>query len=155
MDVLTAAFNVAEDFRPGGASGLAREIDKNPVTFAHEVKGTGGAKLGLSTAVKMTKRTGDLRVLLSFAAECGQMCVPLPDALDLPNCDVMRALARSSKEFAQLAESVCESLSDDGAINDNELQRIERDGAELLQRIQQLMATVQARNAACKRKAVP
>jgi hypothetical protein len=150
MDVLTAAFNVAEDYRPGGASGLARQIDKNPVTFSHEVNGTGGAKLGLATAVKMTKRTGDLRVLLSFATECGQMCIPLPESLDLPNCDVMRALAATSKEFAQLAQSVCESLSDDGDINDNELRRIEREGGELLQRIQQLMSTVQARNAARK-----
>jgi hypothetical protein len=150
MDVLTAAFNVAEDYRPGGAAGLALAIDKVPTTLSHEVKGTGGAKLGLATAVKMTKASGDLRILLAFAAECGQMCVPLPESLDLPNSDVMRALAASAMEFAQLAESVCESLSDDGNINDNELRRIEREGAELLQRVQQLMATVQAKNTAGK-----
>lgn len=150
MDVLTAAFNVAEDFKPGGAAGLAREIDKNSTTFSHEVNGTGGAKLGLKTAVKMTKRTRDLRILLAFAAECGQMCVPLPASLDLESNDCMRALAQTSKEFNDVVTEVCSSLSDDGRISDNELARIDREGGELLAQLQQLLATVRALNLAGK-----
>jgi hypothetical protein len=148
MDVQTAAFNVAEDY-PGGARALARDIDKNATTFSHQLSETGGAVLGLKTAVKMTKRTKDLRILLAFAADCGQMCVPLPEALDLEGSDCMRKLSETSREFADLCTEVSQSLSD-GKINDNELERIQREGGELVQKLQGLLAAAAAKNYADK-----
>lgn len=145
MGVMDAAFNVAEDF-PGGASALARAIDKNHFSFLHEVNGTGSAKLGLLTSVKMTKRSGDLRILLAFAAECGQMCLPLPAALASGADDCMRAMSETSREFGELCQQVCLSLGDDGRISDNELDRIRREGGELMAALQHLMASLQVRN---------
>lgn len=148
MDVMHAAFNVGEDYRPGGARGLANALGENPNTFSHALTGTAGAKLGLKTAVKMTRLTGDLRILLAFAAECGQMCVPLPQALDLEGSDCMRALAQTSKEFNDVVSEVCTALSDDGRVSANELERIDREGGELLAQLQRLLATVRARHLA-------
>lgn len=146
MSVMDAAFNVAEDYPHGGAAGLARAIGKNPTTFSHEVKETGGAKLGLHTAVKMTKRTGDLRILLEFAAECGQMLIPLPEAVDSATDDCMQALASTSREFGEMCQRVCESLGDDGQINDNEMAQIQREGGELFSALHKLMSAARARN---------
>lgn len=145
MNVMDAAFNVAEDF-PGGASALARAIDKNHFSFLHEVNGTGSAKLGLLTAVKMTKRTSDLRILLAFAAECGQMCLPLPASLAPEADDCMRAMSETSREFGELCQQVCLSLGNDGHITNNELERIQREGGELMAALQGLMGSLQVRN---------
>lgn len=146
MDVMQAAFNVAEDHRPGRTAGLALAIDKNPTTLAHELKETGGAKLGLLTAVKITKYTGDLRILLAFAAECGQMCVPLPGGLDGTADECMKKLAAMSKEFGEVCQVICGSLGSDGKITDNELATIERESGELVRAVNAVLTAVRARN---------
>lgn len=148
MNVMDAAFNVAEDY-PGGARALAVAIAKNPTTLSHEVKGTGGAKLGLLTAVKITKRTGDARILTAFAAECGYLVLPLPEALDMDNDDCARALAALSREFGQLCNEACTALAD-GQVTDNELHRLEREGGELLRGLQGVLASFKARNRSSK-----
>lgn len=149
MDVMTAAWNVAEDY-PGGARALARDIGENPNTFNHALHGTAGAALRLKTAVKMTKKAADLRILLAFAAECGQMCIPLPEGLDLEGSDCMRALAATAKEFTELVQEVSGSLSDDGKINANERDRITREGGELVAQLQRLLAAVNAQHLASR-----
>lgn len=146
MDVMDAAFNVAEDFK-GGARALAVAIAKNPTSFSHEVSGSGGAKLGLLTAVKMTKRTGDTRILTAFAAECGFLLLPLPEVVDMDNDDCARALSALSREFATLCGEACATLAD-GTVSDNEMHRLEREAGELTQRLQSVLATFRARNLA-------
>lgn len=143
MDVMTAAFNVAHDY-PGGARKLATDIGENPNTFSHALTETAGAALRVKSAVKMTLRSRDLRILQAFAAECGQMVTPLPAALDLAGGDCMRALADTSKEFNDLVQEVCRSLSDDGKISANELQRIDREAGELYAQIHRLQAMVRS-----------
>lgn len=147
MDVMSAAFNVAEDY-PGGVSGLARAIDKNPTTLSHEVKETGGAKLGIKTAVKITSRSGDLRILHAFASAVGQMCVPLPGTLEVDSDECMRALGRASSEFADLAREICVSLGDDGEVSANELSRIEREGGELVAAVHNVIRAARGRHLA-------
>jgi hypothetical protein len=144
-DLLHAASNVAEDY-PGGASALARAIDKNPNTFLHELAETGTAKLGLKTAQKMTLRTRDLRILNAFAASCGAMVLPLPEALSLEGDDCMLRVAETAKEFSDLVQVVSSSIS--GGINANEMARIRREWGELMAAGQQLMAHLEAQHAA-------
>ena len=145
MSVTDAALNVAEDFA-GGASALARAIDKNHWTFLHELKGAGAAKLGLATAVKMTRRTDDLRILQAFAAECGQMCVPLPDALEHSSDECMMAVSAMVRESSDVCQEICKSLGDDGVITDNELARIQRECGELVAAVNRLLSAATARN---------
>lgn len=148
MNVLDAAANVAEDY-PGGGTALAHRIGKNPTTLLQELRGTAGTKLGLDTAVKMTARSGDLRILHAFAAECGQMCMPLPEALAVEGDDICMALAATSREFADLCQVACAALAD-GRVSDNEQRQMEREGGELIASLHGLLQAFLARNAADK-----
>ncbi len=149
MDVLTAAFNVGHDYK-GGVLALAPEMGKNPNTLNAELSGVGTAKFGLRDAVKMTLRTSDYRILDAFNLACGRMSLPLPEMLDIETDDCMRALAKASKEFSELCTEVLQSLGDDGKINDNERDRIQREGGHTLATINALMTAVAAAHAAGK-----
>ncbi len=148
MDLMTAAQNVAEDYK-GGARQLAADIDKNSTTFSHELNETGGAKLGLRTALKMSMRTRDLRILHAFCGQLGQMCIPLPESLNLQGQDCMVKLSECAKEFADVCQELTLDLSDD-TINDNEMARIEREGGQLIAAVHTLMEAARAKNAQTK-----
>jgi hypothetical protein len=142
MDVITAAANVAEDYK-GGARQLAHDIDRNATTFSHELNETGAAKLGLRTAVKMTMRSKDLRILNAFAAEVGQMCVPLPESLMVDGDMTMLDLGRVAKEFGDVVQEVSAAASD-GEVTANELQRVERQWGELVAAGQRMLGHLRA-----------
>lgn len=149
MDVLTAAFNVGHDF-DGGVVALAPKIGKNHNSLGAELRRDGSAKFGLQDAVKMTLASKDYRILDAFNASCGRMSMPLPEMLDLDNDDCVVALAKASREFSELCAEVLQSLSDDGAINDNERARIQKEGGQTLATINALMTAVAARNLSSK-----
>lgn len=144
--VLDAARNVAEDY-PGGARALAARIDKNATSFAHELAETGTAKLGLATAVKMTARTRDLRILNAFAADAGCMVLPLPEALAVEGDHALQQLATLAREFADVVSSVTDAVAD-GTISANELARVERQYGELIAAGQAMLATLHAQHEA-------
>jgi hypothetical protein len=148
LSVLDAAFNVAHDFKPGGASGLARAMDCNPTTLSHEIKATAGAKLGLATAVKMTVRSGDMRILNAFAAECGAMVVLLPESLDAGSNRNMQDLAAMAKEFGDVVQAAAGALDQDTTFN--ELVEVRRQWSELLVVGQRMMSGIEARYEASK-----
>lgn len=148
MDVMTAACNVAEDY-PGGARKLAADIGRNGTSFSHELSRTGSAKLGLHDAVKMTLRSRDLRILHAFATECGQMCVPLPEALMVDGDFTMQSLGAVAKEFADVVQEVSTTCAD-GSISANELARVERQWGELVAAGQSLLAQMRAKHEAEK-----
>jgi hypothetical protein len=148
MDVITAAQNVAEDYK-GGARQLAVDIDKNPTSLSHELSETGGAKLGLRTAVKMTRRTGDLRILNAFASEAGCMVLPLPEALRVEGNSTMHDLSQVAQEFADVVREVTMTAADD-TVSDNEMERVLREWGELLAAGQRAIAGLQAKNQAAK-----
>lgn len=136
MNILDAAYNLVHDY-PGGAHSLGPRMGKSPNTLNHEVAGDGTAKFGLVDAVKASNLSGDFRILHAFAEECNHMCIPLPPADGTPTSDILANLATSSKRFAELCNEVINSTSD-GAVSDNELDRIQRARAELLTNLAQL-----------------
>lgn len=147
--VMDAAADVVSDY-PGGAASLAPRVDKAPSTLNQEVNGTTPmAKLGLVTAVKLTKRTGDLRILLAFARECGQMVLPLPEGLDVEGDDCMRAATASAREFGELMAEVMSARAD-GRTTDNELDRVTRSIGELMRALHGLNAAFVSSNQASK-----
>jgi len=145
QNLMRAAFNVAHDYK-GGAAQLAVDIGRNPTTFSHEVSETGAAKLGLKTAAKMTQRSGDLRILMAFAAQNNQMLVPVPASLDQTADECMKAMSNMSREFGELCQEICKSLGEDGDINDNELDRITSEAGQMSAAIHQMVSAAQARN---------
>lgn len=148
MNLLDAAYNVVHDY-PGGADSLAPRVDKNPTTLSHEVSGTGTAKLSLLTAEKITQRTGDLRILSTFATNCGQMLVPLPHVGELPQDDCMLRLADSAREFGDFCREVAGDLAD-GQISDNELARIDTECGQLIASVHTLRESLALRHQAGK-----
>lgn len=147
MDLRDVAANVVHDY-PGGAPSLAPRIGKNATTLAHEVHGTGAAKLGLLDAEKITLRTGDMRILEAFALNCGQMLVPLHQ-VDATGDDCMLKLAATAREFGDLCTEVAADLAD-GVISDNELARIDRECGELMASLRTLREALARRNQAGK-----
>lgn len=148
MSVMDAARNVAEDY-PGGASALAPRIDKNPTTLNHELHETGAAKLGLTTAVKMTRRTGDLRILNAFAAEAGCLVLALPEALQVEGSETMHDLGLLAKEFSDVVQEVMAACAD-GEVTANELVRVRRQWAELVAAGQRMLHGVHVKHEASK-----
>lgn len=148
MDVMAAAFRLVND-APGGATALASMLGKNPATLSHEVNPRyPTAKLGLADAVKLTLLTGDLQVLNAFALSVSCMVIPLVAAV--PGAEGAAArTAQLAREFGELM-AACASSMADGTVTDNELERIEREGAELIGALQSLLSEVRGINAAGK-----
>lgn len=149
MHLRDVAFNVVHD-SAGGAVSLAPRLGKSHTSLAHELNGTGTAKLGLLDAEKITLLVGDLRILESFALNCGQMLVPLPNAMVFGGDDCMLRLADSAREFGDLCKEVGGDLAD-GKITDNELRRIDKECGELIASLHALRESLAKRNAEGKR----
>ena len=149
MDIRDVASNVVHDY-PGGAPSLAPRIGKNATTLAHELNGTGAAKLGLLDAEKITLRTGDMRILEAFALNCGQLLVALPPDFDAESTDdCMARLAATAREFGGLCTEVSTGLAD-GGISDNELARIDQEIGQLMASLRPLRESLSRRNQAGK-----
>ena len=144
MDLRDVAANVVHDY-PGGAPSLAPRIGKNATTLAHELHGTGAAKLGLLDAEKITLRTGDMRILEAFALNCGHMLIQLPTDLGDNPDDCMARLAATAREFGDLCTEVSTDLAD-GSISDNELARIDRECGALMASLRPLREALARRN---------
>lgn len=141
MDVITAAQNVAEDYRGNSGSGaraLALDIGKNATSFSHELSETGAAKLGLVTAVKMTRRSKDLRILNAFAADVGCMVLPLPESMAVEGDDAMQLVSKLMAELNDTVQAFV-SAAADGRFTGNEIDEIKRQGGELTVAVQDLI----------------
>lgn len=148
MDALTAAQNVAEDFK-GGARALALAIDKNPVSFSHELHETGTAKLGLRTAVKMTIRARDPRILNAFAAECGFMVLPLPETMMVEGDAAVQLVGDAMGEFNDVAQAFIAGAADQNWTG-NEVGELERQAGELIAAVQRIVKHAKAAHEASK-----
>lgn len=151
MNLRDVAFVVVHDY-PGGAVSLAPRMGKNATTLAHEVNGTGTAKLGLETAELITHFAQDLRILEAWATKAGQMLVPLPTKYLDSNDDCMQRMGDTAREFGELCTEVSKDLGD-GQISDNELARIDRECGELIASLHALRESLARRNAADKGQA--
>ncbi len=145
MDLRDVAANIVHDY-PGGAASLAPRIGKNATTLAHEVHGTGSAKLGLLDAEKITLRTGDMRILEAYALNCGYLLVALPVAgVDATPDDCMAHLTHAVREFGDVCAVMSSELGT-GSISDNKLALIDRECGELIAAVRALRTAVASRN---------
>jgi hypothetical protein len=144
--VLYAAENMAEDF-PGGARALGVAIGENPGSFTHAVYRNGTAKLGLFTAVKMSRRARDPRVLNAFAAVMGYLPpLPMPEALDVPGDAAMGQVAVLAKEFSDVVREISTRVGD--GISANDVAAIRREWSELMAAGQKALGMLEAMHVA-------
>lgn len=147
IDVESAAMNMVDDYRPGGASVLGPLIGKAAGTLSHELNPhCKHAKLGLADAVKLSKLTNDRRVLEAFAAAMDCLVVPLGQ-MDSSEPETMEALGRSAKEFAEFISATATAMAD-GTVTENELDTMEREAADLLGMVSALLGLARARHVA-------
>jgi hypothetical protein len=156
MRILDAALHLARRF-PGGIEAVAPLLPstdpskppgstKSVHSLRHELTGAGTAKFGLEDAELVTMRALQLRVdrplaiLDAFAANCGAMVVPLPQAYDADDITIA-GLAAVAKEAAEFMGSVAKAI-EDGKVSDNELGDVDRELGELIGRVQAVRARV-------------
>lgn len=142
MDVITAAWNLASDYRGDTGRGiqqLAKDIDRNPTSLTHALNRTGSAKLGIEDAVRMSQFTGDLRILNAFAAECGCMVLPLPESMAVEGDDAMQLVSKLMAELNDTVQAFVGAVAD-GKVTGNEVAEIKRQGGELQIALQQLVS---------------
>lgn len=138
------AYQLARAY-PGGAAALALRMGKSSTTLNHELLGTGTAKLGLEDAATMTALSGDLRVLEAWNAEHGLLVIRMPVLISGNAGGCLDKLSQTAKEFSELVAEVAADLGD-GRLSDNELARIEREGAEVLAAVHSLLNSARVLN---------
>ena len=139
------AYQLARAY-PGGIEALAHRMGRNPTTLGHELRGQGSAKLGLEDAATMADFSQDLRVLEAWNAQHGLVVIRMPHLPAGPVGGCLDKLSTTAREFSELVTEVAADMGDN-RLSDNELHRIEREGAELLAAVHQLLAAARTLNA--------
>jgi hypothetical protein len=140
---------------PGGVDSIAPRIGKSPKTLEKELLGSPGFKLGAEDAHELqllchaAGMPQALVALTNQAAQLDCLLVPMPPSMDVNTSQSMEALAKTSREAAELIAEGCTSLAD-GKVSDNELKRYDRALAELVVAGQALRSAMAAINEAGK-----
>lgn len=125
MDVMQAAYRVAHDFRPDGASGLARKLGVPAGTFMNRVNPEQDTHtLPLGMAVAMSVVAHDFRILHAFADTCGFLAFAKPDYSRVSDASLLDMVLQRDVRLGAFA-GVVESALDGGAICAVEMARIE------------------------------
>lgn len=130
MDVLHAAYDVAHQFKPDGAVGLAKKMGRNPGTFLNQLNPEQeNAKLGLGEAVAMTIAAADYRILNAFADTCGHVAFPKPDFSRVSDASLLEMILKRDRAEGEFAQVLAKSL-DNGQVSADEFAAIQREGYE-------------------------
>lgn len=146
MNSLDAALQLAREY-PGGIDALAPRLGKSPHTLRHELTRQGSAKLALEDAEAVTQfaievgQVNPLRVLNSFAQNCGAAVVMLPSSAG--GDDTFKGLAEAAKAFSLFVGSVADAVAD-GSVTANELREVDRGLSSLIGRAQAIQASLAA-----------
>lgn len=131
MDVMQAAYRVAHDFRPDGASGLARKLGAPAGTFLNRVNPEQDTHyLPLGMAVAMSVAANDFRILHAFADTCGFLAFVKPDYSRVSDASLLEMVLQRDVRLGAFA-GVVESALDDGVICPVEMARIEETAYEV------------------------
>lgn len=149
MNVTDAATAVVDDY-PGGSASLAPRLDKGASTLSHELAEKHGAKLGIRTAARITKLTGDTRILQAFTEECGYTGIFIPRLADTAPADGVEFMTKMIKELSDVATSFGQALAD-GKVTMNERAEFMREASELMAAVQRACEYVEVMHA----KSVP
>jgi len=131
MDVNQAAYRVAHDFRPDGASGLARKLGISAGTFLNRVNPEQETHtLPLGMAVAMSLAAHDFRILHAFADTCGFLAFEKPDYSRVSDASLLNMVLQRDVRLGAFA-GVVEVAIDDGAIDPVAMARIEEAAYEV------------------------
>lgn len=138
MHITDALYRAAHNYPHGGIEALATRMGISPSSLAHKVSPTyPTAHCSPGEMAQIMELTGDHSALQALADRLGYLLVPLPQGE--AGAGFAQELATTVHEFGQFIAEASQDLAD-GRVTDTELRRIEREGAQALAAIQQLMA---------------
>jgi DNA-binding transcriptional regulator YdaS (Cro superfamily) len=148
MDITLALQRAVRAF-PHGTNALAARLGISPTSLSHKVSTTyPAAHCSPEEVLEIMQATGDVGALQAMADALGFVLIPLPKH-DAHGDEAMATMMKTVKEFGDFVSEASNDLAD-GRISDNELARVEREGAEALGAIQALLAFVAGMNQAGK-----
>jgi hypothetical protein len=131
MDIHESFYRVVHDY-PAGVPALAAKMGIPPGTLYNKADpgNEGNHKPTLADGVVATLLTGDKRVLHSFAALAGEVCITLPDLSQLTTDALMFHLLQIEKEGGDFWRQLHAAMSADDQIDRKEYADIEREAHE-------------------------
>ena len=139
---------------PGGYESLAPRLGKTKEVLRKELSGDPQFKLGLETSLLISELCVDAATphcqdfVNAVSADHGGF-VRLPVIEMSAVACVHRSISSVTTELSHVVTATLESEAD-GVISDNDLVRIQKEAAEALAAIQQLIQSVEAKNKAGK-----
>lgn len=145
MDVTIALQRAVRGFALGTAA-LAARLGCSETSLNHKVSPTyPGAHCSPEEMRDIMELTGDHGALHALAAPLGYVLLPTPRVGDADGATA-QALATSVREYAEFATEAAKGMLD-GEVTDNELARLQREAAEAIAAINQLVRMGQQLNA--------
>lgn len=130
MDVMHAAFLVAHDFKPNGATGLARQMGVPAGTFLNRVNPEQETHtLPVGMAVAMSIAAQDFRILHAFADTCGFVAFKKPDLSNVSDASLLEMMLKRDRAEGDFAQVLAMSL-ENGQVSSEEVAEIEREAYE-------------------------
>ena len=129
MDAIYDALDAAAKNYPLKA--LAPEIDKSESTFRNELGRQPGYKLGLSTAVLIMKKTGDLKPLDLIEDLFGRVAFKIPRPNGCLSIPIMQIISRLTREFSESLDHLGASL-EDGKLEKSEIYKCLKENEDLI-----------------------
>ena len=143
MDPVDAAFQIAQS-HPGGVANLAQRMGMNAGTLQNKLNPNNTTHhLTLKEAVMLQVAANNAAILQAMAAQLGFTCSRATP--DQAGGDPVEMFMRLQSEFAELVRAAADALQGNGAVNRNELRRIEYQANEAIAAIGHLVATLRAR----------
>lgn len=122
-----------------GTEALAAAMRLSATTLNHKVSPTyGGSHVSPEEAADICELTGDVGFLHALAARLGHVALAVPQSAGAATPGAV-ALAQSVQQFGDFASAAAGSLAD-GRVTGNELADMEREAAEAMAAINQLVA---------------
>lgn len=149
MDVMDAAYRVAHDFKPNGATGLARQMGLPAGTFLNRVNPEQEThSLPLGMAVAMSVASDDFRILHAFADTCGFVAFKKPDFSRVSDASLLEIVLKRDREEGEFAAVLAAAL-ENGQVSPGEFMAIQSEGYEaaaaLLELVERVRGLVRGR----------
>lgn len=158
MSLTTHLYRAAHN-HPRGMADLAEALSTpdEPVSESSLQKKVNarypGAHCSPEQAMRIMEHTGDHGYFFAQGRRLGYVSLPLPQLADGVDASTVQLMTSSIKEFGELMTEVAADLAN-GKVNDNEMDRIEKEGLEAIAAIPQMIAHAQQLNAAGKPSSV-
>ena len=94
---------------------LCNEVDKAESTLRAELNRQPGYKLGLTTAIMIMKKTGDLRPLDFIEEIFNRTAFEIPHDIPVNPRPLMKMVANLSKEFSETIQSLAYAMDEKSA----------------------------------------